>query len=191
MKIVIIGGVAAGAKAAAKSKRLLPDAEIDIYTQENYVSYSACGMPYFIEGSFEDWKKLIVRSIEEFEKSGINIHTRNRVTKILPADKNIIVNDLDNDEFHFVNYDKLVIATGSVPNFSNFPNINFKNIYTLKKLEDAIAIKEKLQQVSHITVIGGGYISIVPSSFPVTVPTPIPKALGIEGPVISASRIAH
>lgn len=160
MKIVIIGGVAAGAKAAAKSKRLLPDAEIDIYTQENYVSYSACGMPYFIEGSFEDWKKLIVRSIEEFEKSGINIHTRNRVTKILPADKNIIVNDLDNDEFHFVNYDKLVIATGSVPNFSNFPNINFKNIYTLKKLEDAIAIKEKLQQVSHITVIGGGYISI-------------------------------
>ena len=160
MKIVIIGGVAAGAKAAAKSKRLLPDAEIDIYTQENYVSYSACGMPYFIEGSFEDWKKLIVRSIEEFEKSGINIHTRNRVTKILPADKNIIVNDLDNDEFHFVNYDKLVIATGSVPNFSNFPNTNFKNIYTLKKLEDAIAIKEKLQQVSHITVIGGGYISI-------------------------------
>ena len=160
MKIVIIGGVAAGAKAAAKSKRLLPDAEIDIYTQENYVSYSACGMPYFIEGSFEDWKKLIVRSIEEFEKSGINIHTRNRVTKILPADKNIIVNDLDNDEFHFVNYDKLVIATGSVPNFSNFPNTNFKNIYTLKKLEDAIAIKEKLQQVSHITIIGGGYISI-------------------------------
>jgi len=160
MKIVIIGGVAAGAKAAAKSKRLLPDAEIDIYTQENYVSYSACGMPYFIEGSFEDWKKLIVRSIEEFEKSGINIHTRNRVTKILPADKNIIINDLDNDEFHFVNYDKLVIATGSVPNLSNFPNTNFKNIYTLKKLEDAIAIKEKLQEVDHITVIGGGYISI-------------------------------
>ena len=160
MKIVIIGGVAAGAKAAAKSKRLLPDAEIDIYTQEEYVSYSACGMPYFIEGSFSDWHKLIVRSIEEFEKSGINIHTKNRVTKILPADKNIIVNNIASDEFHFVNYDKLVIATGAKPNLTNFPNTNYKNIYTLKTLQDAVAIKEKMQEVNHITVIGGGYINI-------------------------------
>ena len=90
----------------------------------------------------------------------INVHTKNRVTKILPADKNIIVNDIKNDEFHFVNYDKLVIATGSAPNLANFPNTDFKNIYTLKTLEDAVAIKEKLQEVRHITVIGGGYINI-------------------------------
>lgn len=160
MKIVIIGGVAAGAKAAAKSKRLLPDAEIDIYTQEEFVSYSACGMPYFIEGNFEDWRKLIVRSIEEFEKSGINIHTKNRVTKILPADKNIIVNDLKNDEFHFVNYDKLVIATGATPNLTGFPKTDYKNVFTLKTLENAVAIKEKMKEVNHITVIGGGYINI-------------------------------
>ena len=160
MKIVIIGGVAAGAKAAAKSRRLLPDAEIDIYTQENFVSYSACGMPYFIEGSFEDWKRLIVRSAEEFEKNNIHIHTRHRVTKILPADKNILVNDLENDEFHFINYDKLVIATGTVPNLTGFPNTEFKNIFTLKTLEDAVAIKDYLQKANHITVIGGGYINI-------------------------------
>ena len=67
MKIVIIGGVAAGAKAAAKSRRLLPDSEIYIYTQAKFVSYSACGLPYYIEGNFEDWRKLIIRSVDEFE----------------------------------------------------------------------------------------------------------------------------
>ena len=91
MKIIIIGGVAAGAKAAAKSKRLLPDAEVHIYTQDTCVSYSSCGLPYYIAGDFEDWHKLIVRTIEEFEKSGVHIHTLNRVTKILPADKKILV----------------------------------------------------------------------------------------------------
>ena len=160
MKIVIIGGVAAGAKAAAKSRRLLPDAEIDIYTQENNVSYSACGMPYYIEGNFEDWQKLIVRPIEEFEKSGIHVHTRHRVTRILPVDKNILVNDLDKDEFHFISYDKLVIATGSVPNMQNYGNTNFNNIYTLKTLEDAVKIRDKMREVERITLIGGGYINI-------------------------------
>ena len=81
MKIVIIGGVAAGAKAAAKSRRILPDAEIDIYTQDTHVSYSACGLPYYIEGNFEDWQKLIVRSTEEFEKSNIHIHTLKKQQK--------------------------------------------------------------------------------------------------------------
>ena len=131
MKIVIIGGVAAGAKAAAKSRRMLPDAEINIYTQDTHVSYSACGLPYYIEGNFEDWKKLIIRSKEEFEKNNIHIHTLNRVTKILPMDKKIIVKDLQTEELKFVNYDKLVIATGSAPKIKDFPNINLKNTFLM------------------------------------------------------------
>ena len=126
MKIIIIGGVAAGAKVAAKSKRLLPDADIHIYTQDTHVSYSACGLPYYIEGNFEDWQKLIVRSKEEFEKNGINIHLRQRVTKILPVDKKIFIKNLDTEEFSFVDYDKLVIATGSAPHIEDFPKINLK-----------------------------------------------------------------
>ena len=121
MKIVIIGGVAAGAKAAAKSRRLLPDAQIDIYTQDTHVSYSACGLPYYIQGSFENWEKLIVRSVEEFEKSGIHIHLLHRVTKILPTDKKIIVKNLKTNEMQFVDYDKLVIATGASPKIQDFP----------------------------------------------------------------------
>ena len=160
MKIVIIGGVAAGAKAAAKSRRILPDSEIDIYTQDTHVSYSACGLPYYIEGNFEDWQKLIVRSVEEFEKTNIHIHTLNRVTKILPIDKKIIVKDLKTNEISFVNYDKLVIATGSTPRLSDFPEIRLKNIFTLKTLEDGIAIRNTMREVNNITLIGGGYISI-------------------------------
>jgi NADPH-dependent 2,4-dienoyl-CoA reductase/sulfur reductase-like enzyme len=160
MKIVIIGGVAAGAKAAAKSRRMLPDAEIDIYTQDTHVSYSACGLPYYIEGNFEDWQKLIIRSVDEFEKNNIHIHLLNRVIKILPIDKKIIVKDLNTEKLSFVEYDKLVIATGSAPRMSDFPNINLKNIYTLRTLEDGIAIKQTMNEVENITIIGGGYISI-------------------------------
>lgn len=160
MKIVIIGGVAAGAKAAAKSKRLLPDSQVDIYTQDTHVSYSACGLPYYIEGNFEDWHKLIVRSAEEFEKSGIHIHTLNRVTKILPVDKKIMVKNLRTNETSFVEYDKLVIATGSAPDMQDFPDIKLKNIFTLRTLEDGVAIRETMKRVQNITVIGGGYINI-------------------------------
>lgn len=160
MKIVIIGGVAAGAKAAAKSRRMLPDAEIDIYTQDTHVSYSACGLPYYIEGNFEDWRKLIIRSVDEFEKSGIHIHLLNRVTKILPVDKKIIVKDLNTSELKFVDYDKLVIATGSAPRMNDFPDIKLKNIYTLRTLEDGIAIRKTMEEVNNITIVGGGYISI-------------------------------
>ena len=160
MKIVIIGGVAAGAKAAAKSRRMLPDAEINIYTQDTHVSYSACGLPYYIEGNFEDWQKLIIRSVEEFEKSNIHIHLQNRVTKILPADKKIIVKDLKTNELTFVEYDKLVIATGSAPKLTDFPDIKLKNIFTLRTLEDGVIIRETMKEVNNITIIGGGYISI-------------------------------
>lgn len=160
MKIVIIGGVAAGAKAAAKSKRILPDAEVHIYTQEEFVSYSACGLPYYIEGNFEDWRKLIVRPVEEFEKSGINVHLFNLVTKILPVDKKIIVKNLKTEELTFVDYDKLVIATGAAPNMDEFPDIKLKNIYNLRTLNDGVAIRKTMEQVQNITIIGGGYISI-------------------------------
>ena len=160
MKIVIIGGVAAGAKVAAKSRRLLPDAEIDIYTQDTHVSYSACGLPYYIQGNFEDWRKLLIRSVEEFEKNNIHIHTENRVTKILPSDKKIIVKNLKDNSLGFVDYDKLVIATGSAPRLNDFPDIKLKNIYTLRTLEDGIAIRKTMQEVNNITIIGGGYISI-------------------------------
>lgn len=160
MKIIVIGGVAAGAKAAAKSKRLLPDSEVHIYTQDTHVSYSSCGLPYYIAGDFADWHKLVVRTAEEFEKSGINIHTQNRVTKILPADKKILVKDLNEGTCNFVEYDKLIIATGSTPVVPDIKNIALKNIFQVRTLEDGINIKETMEKSNNITIVGGGYIAI-------------------------------
>ena len=84
MKILILGGVAAGAKAAAKARRILPDATIDLYTDDTHISYSACGLPYYIEGNFEDYRQLLVRSPEDFEKKGVHIHLKNRAAKLYP-----------------------------------------------------------------------------------------------------------
>ena len=159
MKIIIIGGVAAGAKTAAKTKRSLPESEIHIYTKDNYVSYSACGMPYYIAGDFKDWQQLIIRSKEEFEKSGIHIHTRKQVTKILPDEKKILIKDIDSNNILTENYDKLVISTGAEPIIPEFAK-GLKNIYPLRTLDDGIRLKENMLKANHITIIGGGYIAV-------------------------------
>ena len=160
MKIIIIGGVAAGAKAAAKSKREDPKAEVTIYTQDTHVSYSSCGLPYYIAGDFQDWHKLVVRTKEEFEKSGINIFTKHRNTKILPADKKILVKNLHLGTCEFVEYDKLIIATGSSPIIPDIKNKDLKNVFSVRTLEDGINIRAAMEKSQNITLIGGGYISV-------------------------------
>lgn len=160
MKIVILGGVAAGAKAAAKARRMLPDAEINLYTDDTHVSYSACGLPYYIEGNFEDYRMLLVRSPEEFETSGIHIHLRNRAEKIIPCCKQVLIQDLDNNKAFLVDYDKLIIATGARAAVPPIKNVNLKNIFTVRKIEDGIAIKEKALESKNAVIIGGGYIGI-------------------------------
>jgi NADPH-dependent 2,4-dienoyl-CoA reductase/sulfur reductase-like enzyme len=160
MKIVILGGVASGAKAAAKARRMLKDATIDLYTDDTHISYSACGLPYYIEGNFEDYRMLLVRSPEEFEASGVHIHLRNRAVKIMPYCKQVLIEDLDNNKASLIDYDKLIIATGARPSIPQIKNINLKNIFTLRKIEDGIAIKEKVLKSKNAVIIGGGYIGI-------------------------------
>lgn len=159
-KFVIIGGVAAGTKTAAKSRRLRPDAEIHIYTDDTHVSYSACGLPFFIEGNFNDPQMLIARTPEEFEQSNIHIHLLHKCTKILPDKKQIIVFDMEKNEEITVDYDKLVIATGARPFIPPIKNVNLKNVFTLRTLEDGINIKEKALQSKQAVIVGGGYIGI-------------------------------
>ena len=160
MNIVIIGGVAAGAKAAAKARRLLPDAKIDIYTEDTHVSYSSCGLPYYIQGNFNDYRKLIVRTPEEFAQQNVDVHLLNRVIKIIPKTQKILVKDLTNDVEFPVAYDKLVIATGAKPYIPDIKNVNMPNVYKVRTLEDGIAIKEAMQNARHVTIVGGGYIGI-------------------------------
>lgn len=160
MKIVILGGVAAGAKAAAKARRLLPEAEIDLYTDDTHISYSACGLPYYIEGNFEDYEMLLVRSPEEFEAQNVHIHLRNRAAKIMPPSKQILIENLDTQESFLVKYDKLIIAIGARPIIPPIKNVNLPNVFTLRKIEDGIKIKEMALKSKHATIIGAGYIGM-------------------------------
>lgn len=160
MKIVILGGVAAGAKAAAKARRLLPDAEIDLYTDDTHISYSSCGLPYYIEGNFEDYKLLLVVSPEEFEKKNVHVHLKNRAVKIIPEAKQVLIQDLTTQRAYLVDYDKLIIAIGARPIIPKIKNVNLPNIFTLRKIEDGIAIKEMALKSTHATIVGGGYIGI-------------------------------
>ena len=160
MKIIIIGAVAAGAKAAAKAKRILPDAEITIYTDDTHISYSACGIPYFIEGNFDDYQTLLVRSPEEFRASGVNVNLQHKVTKIIPESKQILVNDMQNKISLLDTYDKLIIATGASPIIPPIKNNCFKDIFTVRKIEDAINIRKQLEHTKRAVIIGGGYIGL-------------------------------
>lgn len=159
MNIVIIGGVAAGAKAAAKIKRLLPDASVEIYTDDTHVSYSSCGLPYYIEGNFTDYRMLLVRSVEEFKSSGIDVYLQNRVDKILPAQHQILVST--DKEARLVKYDKLIIATGARPRIPDIKGVNdFGNIFTLRKIEDGIKIRDYMLKSKHVALIGSGLIGL-------------------------------
>lgn len=159
MNIVIIGGVASGAKAAAKVKRLLPNAKVSIYTEDTHVSYSSCGLPYYIQGNFTDYRMLLVRSPEEFKQSGIDVYLQSKVEKILPAQKNILI--AHEHEAQLVEYDKLIIATGASPYIPNIKGVNdFDNVYTLRKIEDGINIRNKMQASKRAVIIGGGYIGL-------------------------------
>ncbi len=159
MNIVIIGAVAAGSKAAAKIKRLLPNASVKIFTQDSHVSYSSCGLPYYIEGNFADYRALLVRTPEEFEASGINVCMNCYVDKILPAQNEILV--CTGEKAELVHYDKLIIATGASPRMPNIKGIErYRNIYTLRTVEDGVNIRNKMLQSKRAVIIGSGYIGM-------------------------------
>ncbi len=159
MKIVIIGAVAAGAKAAAKIKRLLPDSSVEIFTKDTHVSYSSCGLPYYIQGNFEDYRTLLVRSPEEFRQGGIDVNLETNAEKIYP-EKNVIVVSGPNGR-RTESYDRLIIATGASPIKPNIKGIDdFINIFTLRNIEDGINIRTQMRKSKKAVIIGSGYIGL-------------------------------
>ena len=159
-KIIVIGAVAAGSKASAKIKRLDVEAQVKVYTEDTHVAYSACGLPYYIEGNFSDWKKLVIRTPEEFEKNGINVFVQHRVIKILPNTKKIVIENLVTKDIFKESYDKLLIATGAKPIIPHIKNCHLENVFTLRTLEDGIAIRKKMESSKHVTIVGGGSIGV-------------------------------
>ena len=168
-KIVVIGGVAAGPKTACRVKRLLPDAEVVVIDQDSLVSYGGCGIPYFVSGDVSDEKELrstsfhVVRDEDFFSQAkGVTMLTRTRALAIDRQAKTVRVEHLDTGETNELPYDKLVLATGSVPNRLQIPGADLEGVYVVNDMHRAIAIKNDLARgkVSKAVVIGGGAIGL-------------------------------
>lgn len=162
-KVLIIGGVAAGTKAAAKIKRENPKFDVTIITKDEHISYAGCGLPYYIGGVIEDKRDLVVKTPEEFQAlTGAKVFIKHEALDIDKKNKKVKVLDLTSEELKEFSYDKLLIATGASPFIPALDGINLKNIYTIRKVEDALNIREAIQSknIKRAVVVGGGFIGL-------------------------------
>ena len=161
-KIIIIGGVAAGMSAAAKARRIDKEAKITVYEKTEFVSWGACGMPYYVGGFFDDSNVMIARTFEETVKSGINLKIKNEVIKIDSKNKKVLVKDLETNEAFEDEYDSLLITTGAKAIIPNIKNIDIGNVSTLKDFKDALDMKEKMKDsnIKNVIILGAGFIAI-------------------------------
>ncbi len=162
MKIIIIGGVAAGMSAAAKARREDKDATIIVYEKGHFVSYAACGLPYFAGDVVKDYQDLMIRTVEEFEQEGIQVELDHEVTHIDTTNHTVTVADKHHNRSFEDTYDRLIIATGANPIIPPIEGIDDVPIYTLKSMEDGIHIKEMFDDptVENLAIIGAGYIGM-------------------------------
>ncbi len=160
--VIIIGGDAAGMSAAAKAKRVNPNLEITVFEKGEYISYSQCGLPYYIGGVNPERGRLIARVPEDFEKQNISVLTRHEVTAIDVEKKKVTVYRQQTGERFEQHYDILVLATGAEPYVPPIPGKDLKNVMTLKTIPDADAIKAIAEnpEIKHVVLVGGGYINV-------------------------------
>lgn len=160
MKTIIIGGVAAGMSAASKLRRLDKNVIINVYEKGSDLSYSGCGMPYYIGGVIQDESKLIARRKEEFEAKNINVFVNHEVVSVNPNRKTVGILDRNKNKIITDTYDKLVIATGTVAKRTNVPGSDLVKVYVLNQLTDARELKAAISEVTSVAIIGGGYIGL-------------------------------
>jgi NADPH-dependent 2,4-dienoyl-CoA reductase/sulfur reductase-like enzyme len=162
MKVIIIGGDAAGMSAASKLRRVQKNCDIIIYEKDTYLSYAACGLPYFVTSPAIEKDDLIQRTKEEFEKAGLKPFLHHEVLRVWPDQKKMLVKDLSSGHEFEDTYDKLLIATGARPIVPNFPGVTLDGVHVLKTVDDGVNMKAKLSDpnVQNIIVVGGGYIGV-------------------------------
>lgn len=159
--LIIIGAAAAGTKTAAKARRENPNLKITLFSEDKYISYSACGMPFYIGGEFDDYEQLIEYTPSEFEeKFDAKVYTQHRVLKIKPDSNSIEVGNLINGEIFEAHYTSLLISTGGKSVKASIQGGDAKNIFTLRTIDDALLIKKTALTAKKAVIIGGGYIGI-------------------------------
>ena len=162
MKVIIIGGVAAGMSAAAKFKRLSPKDDVVVYEKGDIVSFGACGLPYYVGGFFEDSREMIARTPEQFRESGVEIHTQHEVIDVDFPGKKLKVKNLTTGEILEESYDKLMIASGARAIIPPIKNINLENVVTLKSMDDGNKLRELMasEEYKKVAIIGAGFIGL-------------------------------
>ena len=163
MKVVIVGGVAGGATAAARIRRLDEQAEIIVFERSGYISYANCGLPYYIGGVIEDPEDLTLQTPESFyRRFRIHMKVRHEVTAIHPERKTVSVKNLETGELFEESYDKLLLSPGAKPLWPNLPGMDSNKLFTLRTVEDTFRIKEFVDQnkPKSAVMVGGGFIGL-------------------------------
>ena len=167
IKIVVIGANAAGAKAASKAKRINPEADVTLIDRGIFISYGACGIPYFVSDTVPDVKELmstqtgVVRDAHFFKKvKGVTVKTNTEVSRIDREAKTVHLLKTDTLEKTLLEYDRLILATGSSPFIPKISNVDLKNILTVKSIEDAELLKNSAISGNRACIVGGGLIGL-------------------------------
>lgn len=163
MKIVIVGGVAGGASAAARLRRLDETAQILIFERSGFISYANCGLPYYIGGVITEKKDLTLQTPESFwSRFRIDALVHHEVLRVDRKNKTVAVKNLVTGRIYEESYDKLILSPGARPIRPELPGIDSERVYTLRTVEDTVKIRESVekQQVRSAVIIGGGFIGV-------------------------------
>lgn len=163
MRIVIIGAVAAGTSAAAKARRNGEDHEIVIYEKDTYISYSGCGMPYYLGGEVENGEELTPRNPEFFKsKYNVDVLTAHEVLSVDPGKQSLQVKNLVNGEVFEDHYDKLILATGAAAAVPPIPGRELPHVFTLRNINDMYRIRAYLDTKApkQAVIVGTGFIGL-------------------------------
>ena len=163
MKVVIVGGVAGGASAAARLRRLDEQAEIVIFERSGYISYANCGLPYYIGGIISDADDLTLQSPKSFNsRFNVSVNVLHEVIGIDAANKCVSVRNLSTGEEFTESYDKLILSPGAKPTMPQLPGLDNERIFTLRTVEDTMGIHAFIEQFNpkSAVIAGGGYIGI-------------------------------
>ena len=162
MKLLIVGGVAGGASAAARARRLSEDAQIVLFERGPDVSFANCGLPYYLGGEIAERDKLLVATPERLRsRFSLDVRTRTSVEAIDRTAKKVRVRDLASGREYEEPYDKLILAPGAAPLRPPIPGIDLPGIFTLRNLQDVDRIKDRVDRgVKRAVVVGAGFIGL-------------------------------
>ncbi|MFQ7302818.1 MAG: FAD/NAD(P)-binding oxidoreductase, partial [Beduini sp.] len=163
MKVVIVGGVAGGATAAARLRRLDEKMEIIMVERSGYISYANCGLPYYIGGSITDKKALTLQTPESFyNRFRIDVRVHQEVTKINALEKKVTIHNFEDHTTYQESYDKLILSPGAKAVLPPITGIALENVFTLRTVEDTFKIDDYLKEheVKKAVVVGAGFIGL-------------------------------